>query len=370
MKQPLKILFICPTIACYIGGTETVVSQLAQRLKDKVQLTLLSGNAGQGRTPLIDVDGFELLSLPFIGRDSRLNRILSKMLMSSPFKIESYSFFRALARSDVDLASYDYIVTFYEADAYLLSKRYPSLRERYRHFLPGVSIRGFFRHVPATDLFFFGYRAAEKAKRKWGAVIQSLPLGVDSSFFPAHAPIYPTVKRLVYIGRLDGSKHVDWLADFFDQSGLPQRGYHLDIVGDGPLLDGLLAKHGRSGNMTFHGRKRQEEVVEILQHAFLLLHPTDHESFGLTILEALAAGIPVITHDLDSIKAWARDCPRYAAHLDSPAWASEIRKFEDTRYWEAVSAAGMEHAKSFTWDSVAIQVLELIMARHPLQHAD
>lgn len=367
MKSKASVLFICPTVACYIGGTETVVSQLSQRLKNQVQLTLLSGSAGQGTKSLIDVNGFELLTLPFIGRDSKLNRILSKVLMSSPFKIESYSFFRALAKSDVDLARYDYIVTFYEADAYLLSRRYASLRERFRHFLPGVSIRGFFKHVPASDVFFFGYRAAEKAKRKWGAVIQSLPLGVDSGFFPAHAPAYPSLKRLVYIGRLDASKHVDWLVDFFAQSDLPQRGYCLDIVGDGPLLDGLMAKHGKSGSITFHGRKRQEGVVEILQRAFLLLHPTDLESFGLTILEAMAAGIPVITHELNSIKIWAEDYPRYAAHLDSTAWANEIRKFEQPPYWEAVSAAGMERAKAFTWDRVAAQILDLMTDRQPLQ---
>lgn len=363
MNDKPSVLFICPTVACYIGGTETVVSQLSRRLKDNVHLTLLSGESGENRKPLIDAEGFELLMLPFAGRDSRLNRLLSKVLMTSPFKIESYSFFRALARSGLDLSRYDYIATFYEADAYILSKRYPSLRGRFRHFLPGVSMRRFFRHVPAGDVFFFGYRAAEKAKRKWGAVIQSLPLGVDGGFFPASAPAYPTVKRLVYIGRLDGSKHVDWLADFFAQSDLPQRGYHLDIVGDGPLLESLLSKYGKSGSMTFHGRKRQEEVTEILRQAFLLLHPTDHESFGLTILEAMAAGVPVITHELDSVRIWAGDHPRYAAHLDSTAWMNQIRKFEQPSCWKEASASGMEHAKSFTWEKVAAQVFDLMTAR-------
>ena len=357
MKRHLNVLFISPTVACYIGGTETVVSQLSQRLKDKVRLTLLSGTPGHGKKDLINVDGFELLTLPFIGRDSRLNHVLSKILMSSPFKIESYSFFRELAKSGIDLSRYDYIVTFYDADAYLLSKRYPSLRERFRHFLPGVSIRGFFKHVPIKDVFFFGYRAAEKVKRKWGLTIQSLPLGVDLRFFPDSLPVYPDIKRLVYIGRLDGSKHVDWLTDFFANSGLAQKGYCLDIVGDGPLLENLLAKHGQSKSVTFHGRRRQEEVVDILQQAFLLLHPTDLESFGLTILEAMAAGVPVITHELDSVKVWAGNHPRYAAHLDRSAWANEILKFEQRSYWEQVSAASLEHAKSFTWEKVSEDVL-------------
>lgn len=358
MQSHPKVLFISPTVAGYIGGTETVVSRLCDQLKNRMRLTVLSG--ASETESLIGADGFELRTLPLIGRDTKLNFFLSKLLMSSPFKIESYSFFRSLAKSSIDLSEYDCILTFYEADAYLLSKHYPSLRERFRHFLPGVSMRRFFNYVPAKHVFFLGYRGAEKAKRKWNLAIPSLPLGVDTKFFPANPPPYPALKRLMYIGRLDGSKHVDWLADFFANSRLAQKGYRLDIVGDGPLMNDLLEKHGSSSYITFHGRKRGDDVVGILHQAFLLLHPTDHESFGLTILEAMAAGVPVITHELDSIKTWAENRPTYAAYLHAVAWENEILKFELPSYWEEKSMAGFEHAKSFTWNKVSDQVFDLL----------
>lgn len=359
----MNVLFICPTVASYIGGTETVVSQLSRRLKDKVNLTVLSGDAGPDKKVLIDTDGYELVRIPFVARDARLNRVLSKLLMTSPFKIESYSFFRSLAGSGIDLSRYDCIATFYEADSYLLEGRYPQLRERFRHLLPGVSMRRFFRRVPAQDVAFFGYRAAPRAERKWGVKVQSLPLGVDEAFFPERTPSYPASRRLVYVGRLDRSKHVDWLADFFAASGLPQKGYHLDIVGDGPLLEELTGKYGNTGYITLHGRKRQAEVIGILRDAFLLLHPTDLESFGLTILEAMAAGVPVVTHRLDSVSVWAHDHPRYAAHLDAAAWRAEIEKFEQREYWEQVSAANLAFARTFTWDRIAGQVFDILARR-------
>jgi glycosyltransferase involved in cell wall biosynthesis len=361
MRERLNVLFICPTAACYIGGTETVVSQLSQRLKHEVRLTLLSALPAPGQKVLIPTEGFELITLPFIGRDSRLNRFLSKLLMTSRFKIESYSFFRSLKKSGIDLSRYDRIATFYEADAYLLERRYPSLRERFRHLLPGVSMRGFFRAVPARDVFFFGYRAAPRAKRKWGVEVRSLPLGVDTLFFPERPPLYPQEKRMMYVGRLDKSKHVDWLADFFAGSGLAQRGYRLDIVGDGPLLDSLRAKQGDA--IQFLGRKTQEEVAGLLRQAFLLLHPTDLESFGLTILEAMAAGVPVITHALDSVTVWAQNHPRYAAHLDKASWLKEIVKFEQRAYWEETSAANLEFAKGFAWERIAGEVLGILEER-------
>lgn len=143
-------------------------------------------------------------------------------------------------------------------------------------------------------------------------------------------------------------------------SGLPERGYHLDIVGDGPLLNVLLKKFGTSRHLTLHGKKRKEDVVRILQRSFILLHPTDLESFGLTILEAMAAGIPVITHEISSIKVWAHDHPCYADFLDQASWANEIIKFEEPSYWADVSAANLAYAKSFTWDNVAEQVLDII----------
>lgn len=362
MTAPLKVLFISPTVACYIGGTETVVSQLAERIKGRVELTVLSAVPEQGARLLIDASGFELVTLPFLGRDSRSNRLLSRLLMTSRFKIESFSFFRSLARSGIDLSRFDVIASFYEADAYLLEKQYPALRERFRHLLPGVSMQRFFKRVPARDVFFFGYRAAPRAERKWGVKVRSLPLGVDERFFPAAAPVYPEPgqRRLVFVGRLDKSKHADWLAQFFAASGLARQGYRLDIIGDGPLLDSLRGAYGPDSGIFLHGRKRQEEVIGLLHGAFLLLHPTDLESFGLTILEGMAAGVPVITHELDSVKVWAGNHPRYAAHLDSAAWLEEIQRFEEQDDWERASVEGMNFARGLTWAGIAEQVLGIL----------
>lgn len=361
MSPSPKILFISPTVDCYIGGTETVVGQLAQRLKSKVKLSLLSGSPGRERGGLIWPDGFEVLTIPFLGRDTKLNQLLSKLLMTNRFKIESYSFFRALRKSGLDLEQYDCIVTFYEMDAYLLEKHFPELRERFRHLLPGVALRRFFKRVPTSNVFFFGYRAAPRAKRKWGVDIQSLPLGVDTMFFPNTSRSFPSSRRLMFVGRLDKSKHADWLVDFFAASGLASRGYQLDVIGDGPLFDSLVSLHGKSPGVVLHGRKRPEEVASMLQQAFLLLHPTGLESFGLTILEGMAAGVPVITHELDSVKIWAKDHPGYAAFLDPATWMAAIERFEQPTYWEEVSARNVEFAKSFTWEPIADQVLRILI---------
>ncbi|MFN9775090.1 MAG: glycosyltransferase, partial [Burkholderiales bacterium] len=112
-----------------------------------------------------------------------------------------------------------------------------------------------------------------------------------------------------------------------------------------------------------HGRLAPAEVAALLQRARLLLHPTELESFGLTLLEAMAAGTPVITHELASIRAWAGDHPTYAAHLDARAWLDAIRNFEDDAHWAAVAARNLAFAHGFSWDAIASRVLGLLRER-------
>jgi glycosyltransferase involved in cell wall biosynthesis len=123
-----------------------------------------------------------------------------------------------------------------------------------------------------------------------------------------------------------------------------------------------LRQHRSASRVAFHGRQTQAQVIRTLRQAFLLLHPTRLESFGLAILEAMAAGIPVITHDLSSIRVWAQDHVRYAAFLDAASWMHEILRFEQPSYWSRASAENIEFPRSFTWDAVADLVLDIITA--------
>ena len=356
-----RLLLIAPTVLQYVGGTETVVAQLARRLARDAELTIAAGRtADDARGPALDFEHRRIV-VPFAGRDTPANRRLVRWLRLNPFRIESRSFFRALDAQRLDAAAFDAILTFYEHDAWLLASRAPGVRRL--HLLPGVGHRRFFRRVDARDVVFVGTRGAERAKRKWGLALPSLPLGVDDAFFPERPRERPDSMRLAFVGRLDGSKRVDWLADAFAAGGLAARGYSLDLVGDGPLGEALARRHRDTPGIVLHGRRPPAEVAALLQRARLLLHPTELESFGLTILEAMAAGTPVITHDLPSIRAWAGEHPTYAAHLDARAWLEAIRGYEDEARWAAVSARNLAFARGFGWDAIAARVLALIATR-------
>jgi glycosyltransferase involved in cell wall biosynthesis len=68
-------------------------------------------------------------------------------------------------------------------------------------------------------------------------------------------------------------------------------GVGLDVVGDGPARAGLQARAGRS--VTLHGRLDDDQVISMFQACRAYCMP-GQEDFGITLVEAQAAGKPVI----------------------------------------------------------------------------
>ncbi|MEO8478727.1 MAG: glycosyltransferase [Gemmatimonadota bacterium] len=76
-------------------------------------------------------------------------------------------------------------------------------------------------------------------------------------------------------------------------------GFHLDIVGDGPMGEEIRARAtelGLDAAVTFHGM--QDDVTPYLTNADLFLLPSLSEGIAITMLEAMGAGLPVVATDV------------------------------------------------------------------------
>lgn len=123
---------------------------------------------------------------------------------------------------------------------------------------------------------------------------------------------------------------------------------NLVLIGDGPELPkahDLVAELGLEANVFFLGI--QDAIDELLAQTDLLLQPSRHESFGLTALEAMATGVPVVlTNQGGTGELIESGVSGLLADPDDEdgmaAWAIEVLSAEDR--WREVSEAARRRA--------------------------
>jgi glycosyltransferase involved in cell wall biosynthesis len=125
-----------------------------------------------------------------------------------------------------------------------------------------------------------------------------VPNSVDTALF--RLPPRPRPRdlfRFVCIALLDEKKGVDVLLRAFALSFRGDPGVHLDIVGDGPeasRLRGLARELGLAERVAFHGARDRQGVRDILWSSHCCVSSSHVETFGVTLIESLATGIPVV----------------------------------------------------------------------------
>lgn len=111
--------------------------------------------------------------------------------------------------------------------------------------------------------------------------------------------------RIVQIGRLDHcQKGQDVLLNALSRvvQTLGHRRVHVAIIGDGEsreFLENIVAKLDLSQTVEFLGQKSREQIYREIGQYDLLVQPSRFEGFGLTVVEAMAAGVPVLVSDIE-----------------------------------------------------------------------
>jgi glycosyltransferase involved in cell wall biosynthesis len=126
------------------------------------------------------------------------------------------------------------------------------------------------------------------------------------------------VRKIVLVSRVDPPKRVDLLLDALDRCGTDMSEVSFRVLGEGPDLDRMRERAGKSHpNVCFAGYV--DNVPEELAKADLLLHTCPVETFGMAVLEAMAANLPSLVPDAGGTATLVRDGQNgFTFHADDP----------------------------------------------------
>lgn len=135
---------------------------------------------------------------------------------------------------------------------------------------------------------------------------------------------------ILYAGRLSPEKGIGLLLDAWDQAGSETAGMELAVVGAGPLREELESR--ASPRVRCLGWVESAELRERMLDARALVFPSQWpENFGRVIVEALAAGTPVLASDIATPAEIVRELgARWVVKPgDTSAWSSALTALTD-----------------------------------------
>jgi len=192
-----------------------------------------------------------------------------------------------------------------------------------------------------------------------------IPNGVDLRRFEHAVPIarwQDGRPNLLFVGRLEPRKGLLHLLKAFRIVRKAGCDCRLLVVGSGPLEREArrYVMTRRLQGVEFLGRVSDQEKVQLFRTADVFVSPaTGRESFGIVLLEAMAAGTAIVCSDIHGYKGVVRrdEQALLVPPGDQRAIAAAIlRLVADPALREQLGANGLARAQEFGWDRIAARV--------------
>lgn len=238
----------------------------------------------------------------------------------------------------------DQIIATGETDAQYIQYLYDGNPEKIAVITPGVNLHLF----KPTDKI--------EAKKSIGAVIDE--------------------KLILFVGRVEPLKGIDVLLYALKilLTAHPEMKLCVWIVGGDishnsnewseelKKLSEIREELGINTSVKFVGRKKQEELPEYYNAADIMVMPSHYESFGITAVEAMACGVPVITTDVTGVsKLIDKKHSNLITSANNPIGLAERMKLLlcNEKEYEKASSSVSTSVRDLTWDNAADQFIKL-----------
>lgn len=162
---------------------------------------------------------------------------------------------------------------------------------------------------------------------------------------PVHTKRWNDVEKVsqeegfLYWGRLIDYKKVDVLIE-----AVRKTGDRLNIVGSGPCEAELKAQAAGLSNVVFHGRLPDEQLKNLMAKSRAVLFAA-YEDFGIVPVEAMAAGLPVVTYAVGGAAESVR--PEFGVHVPTQSPEDFAKGIEELKGKSFDPDALKAHAANF-----------------------
>ena len=349
----MRIGLVCPYSFNVPGGVQAHVLDLAARLREMGHHTEVLGPASEAvELPEWVTRGGAAVPVRYNGSVARLSfgpqvrRIARHFIERGNFDI--------LHVHEPNSPSYS-MAALRMATGPIVATYHASAESSYALKLVLPAIRGSLEKIRA------GIAVSEEARRWQSQQVGTdpviIPNGVDTARFQVarRTPGRQAMPEVVFLGRLDEPrKGLDVFLQAVDK--LPRKP-RVTVIGAGAPREVV--------GVEFTGLVSEDEKAEILGRADIFVAPNlGGESFGIILVEAMAAGCAVIASD---IPAFAAVCGEDAGLLFPPGDASALAQqlqllIDDVPLRTTLSARGVERAEDFDWSVVACRVLAVYEA--------
>jgi glycosyltransferase involved in cell wall biosynthesis len=246
----------------------------------------------------------------------------------------------------------------------LYPAEYPRQQYYFRYFVPGVlrysnAVIVISESTRRDLLHFYRQVPAEKVH-----VVLS---GYDARWFPPEVDDGAVANEpyALYVGNIMPHKNLLRLVDAFADATrrIPGR---LVIRGRGKArnvraLQARIAARDLWPRVDWQPYANIRELSRLYQRAHMLLLPSLHEGFGLTALEAMACGTPVVASNTSSLPEVVGDAALFVDPYQTTTIADAIeRLFGDDRLAKELSERGRARARLFSWEKTGRAVQRVL----------
>ena len=350
----MKILITAPLPPYRRGGIEKVVGELSQRLSQDYSSDVHVWSGTLGPAQACDWNG---VHLRMFHTSKRAGYASLKM-------------FRALKLSERDFDvihahGFSSLIPFTTA---LAARNTPLVISPHFHPLASSKLLGVVKPLFERSVDRYSLRKARKVIcvseteasiiRERFAVAGKVAVihnGVSPDEIQHAEPYEFDGKLILYVGRLERYKNIHRAIEAIDY--LPQD-FSFYIIGEGPYkseLVALIQRKGLSQRVRLLGACADEDLYRWMKTSAVLVNLSTLEAFGITVLEALAAGTPALVNDKLGLRELARHFDR--AVFSIPVEAVSARELAQTICDVAEAEIGLVDLTDFRWDMIAARVL-------------